>query len=342
MHNASWAHAWACGLLVVGSLVYAAGSGVRAQGDDLRLIEAVKRQNTQAVRELLVQRVDVQATQADGATALHWAAYRDDLDTAMRLLGAGANAGAENDYGVTPLSLVCTNANASMVQALLAAGADASAAVSTGETVLMTCARTGSVDAVDALVDHGADVNAREGLQNQTALMWAVAQGHTGVVRALLEQGADVEARSRVSRHVISRHLQSDLKYGERGRSIGSDAEETDVGGFTPLLFAARHGEIESARLLLDAGASLNDAAPDGASVLGIAVLSRHTAFARFLLDEGRQPECRLGRLCAVARRSADGRSGHRHGAARARRSSRCPGDTGDPRRAQRPDSDDQ
>ena len=290
MHNASWAHAWACGLLVVGSLVYAAGSGVRAQGDDLRLIEAVKRQNTQAVRELLVQRVDVQATQADGATALHWAAYRDDLDTAMRLLGAGANAGAENDYGVTPLSLVCTNANASMVQALLAAGADASAAVSTGETVLMTCARTGSVDAVDALVDHGADVNAREGLQNQTALMWAVAQGHTGVVRALLEQGADVEARSRVSRHVISRHLQSDLKYGERGRSIGSDAEETDVGGFTPLLFAARHGEIESARLLLDAGASLNDAAPDGASVLGIAVLSRHTAFARFLLDEGANP----------------------------------------------------
>ena len=258
-------HAWACGLLVVGSLVYAAGSGVRAQGDDLRLIEAVKRQNTQAVRELLVQRVDVQATQADGATALHWAAYRDDLDTAMRLLGAGANAGAENDYGITPLSLVCTNANASMVQALLAAGADASAAVSTGETVLMTCARTGSVDAVDALVDHGADVNAPGGVAEPDGVDVAGGAGaHRGGPRATR---AGRGCRGAVAR-LASRHQPAPAvgpEYGERGRSIGSDAEETDVAGLRPCCSRARHGEIESARLLLDAGASLNDAAPDGA-----------------------------------------------------------------------------
>ena len=289
-HTTRWAPSWGWWVLATVGLVVAAGGGVRAQGDDLRLLEAVKGQDTEAVGDLLAQQADVNASQPDGATALHWAVYRDDLELAGRLVGAGANAGAENDYGVTPLSLACTNANAAMVEALLASGADATAAVSSGETVLMTCARTGSVAAVHALVAHGANVNAREASQNQTALMWAVARGHPEVVRALIEHGATIDARSRVSRHVISRRLQSDLKYGERGRGIGSDAEETDVGGFTPLLFAARHGDLESAGLLLDAGASVNDTAPDGASVLGVAALSGHGPLARFLLDEGANP----------------------------------------------------
>ena len=273
--------------LPTASLVVAAGSGVRAQGDDLRLLEAVKGQDTETVGELLARQADVNATQPDGATALHWAVYLDDLELAGRLLDAGANAGAQNDYGVTPLSLACTNANAAMVEALLASGADATAAVSSGETVLMTCARTGSVAAVNALVAHGANVNAREASEHQTALMWTVAQGHPQVVRALIQHGADVDARSRVSRHVISRRLQSELKYGELGRRYGTDAEETDIGGFTPLLFAARHGDIESARLLLDAGASVNDVTPDGASVLVVATFSGHGALAGFLLDQG-------------------------------------------------------
>ena len=286
-HATTGAPSWGWWVLVTAGLVVAAGNGVRAQGDDLRLLEAVKEQDTEAVGELLARQADVNAAQPDGATALHWAVYRDELEMAGRLLDAGANAGAENDYGVTPLSLACTNANAAMVEALLASGADATAAVSLGETVLMTCARTGSVDAVNALVAHGANVNAREAFENQTALMWAVARGHPEVVRVLIAHGADVDARSRVTRHVISRRLQSELKYGELGRSYGTDAEETDIGGFTPLLFAARHGDIESARLLLAAGARVNDVTPDGANVLVVATFSGHGALARFLLDQG-------------------------------------------------------
>ena len=294
------AWSWAWSVLATAGLVVAAGGGVRAQGDDLRLLEAVKGQDTEAVGELLARQADVNAAQPDGATALHWAVYRDDLELAGRLLDAGANAGAENDYGVTPLSLACTNANAAIVEALLASGADATAAVSPGETVLMTCARTGSVAAVNALVAHGANVNAREAFQNQTALMWAVARGHPEVVRALIAHGADVKARSRVSRHVISRRLQSELKYGELGRSTGTDAEETDIGGFTPLLFAARHGGIESARLLLGAGASVNDVAPDGANVLVVATFSGHGPLARFLLDQGANPNAAAAGYAAL------------------------------------------
>ena len=276
-------------LLAVCSLVLAAGSGLSAQSGDLRLVEAVKRQDTVAVH-VLVSEADVNATQADGATALHWAAYRDDLATARLLIGAGADAGVSNELGVTPLDLACENANAAMVEMLLTAGADATAAVGSGETLLMSCARTGSVAAVRALVAGGAEVNAREPTENQTALMWAVAERHPAVGKLLLDSGADLHARSRVRRKVISRRLQSELKYGELGRSYGTDAEETSIGGFTALLFAARQGDIESARLLLAGGASVNDTAPDGASVLVVAIHSGHGTLATFLLGHGANP----------------------------------------------------
>ena len=120
--------------------------------------------------------------------------------------------------------------------------------------------------------------------------MWTVAERHPAVVRALLEHGANVDARSRVRRLAISHRLQSELKYGELGRRHGNDAEETDIGGFMPVLFADRHGDIESARLLLTAGANVNDTAPDGTSALIVTTHSGPGALATLLLGEGANP----------------------------------------------------
>ena len=174
---------------------------------------------------------------------------------------------------------------------MLAAGADAKAAVGTGETALMSCARTGNAEAVSALLAHGAEVNAAESEEDQTALMWAVAQRHPAVVQALLAHGADVHRRSRVRRFVISRRLQSNLRYGELGRRYGTDAEETDLGGYTALpLRGAGRGAVDSARRLLAAGASVNDTAPDGRSALLVAAHSGHRALVEFLLTEGANP----------------------------------------------------
>lgn len=274
----------ACWLVAVGV------SPALAQAEDLRLIDAVRLQDVEAVEHLLAAAADVNAAQADGATALHWAVYLDDVETARLLLEAGADSGVANTHGVVPLSLACTNANAAMVDLLLAAGADARAAVETGETVLMSCARTGNAGAVAGLLAHGADVNAAESTEDQTALMWAVAQQHPAVVQALLDNGADVHKRSRVRRFVISRRLQSNLRYGELGRRYGTDAEETDLGGYTALLFAARQGAVDSARLLLAAGANVNDTAPDGRSALLVAAHSGHRKLVEFLLAEGANP----------------------------------------------------
>ena len=285
------------GLTTAGLAAAQSGApGAEVAGTDaaagLRLVEAAKRADQEAALRLLDAGtdLDLDRRQSDGATALHWAVYHDDRALVDRLLAAGAAPGPANDHGVTPVQLACDNAAGPVVEALLGAGADADTAVRTGETPLMTCARTGTRDGVAALLEHGAAVDARESVEDQTALMWAVARRHADVVEVLLAHGADVTARSRVRRQVISRRLQSELRYGELGRRYGTDAEETRAGGFTPMLFAARVGDVRSARLLQAAGASVNDTAPDGASAILVATHSGHREAATWLLQHGANP----------------------------------------------------
>src|SRR6266487_132400 len=254
-----------------------------AASSDSPLIQAVKNKDVDAVRELLKQRVDVNAAQGDGATALHWAAHRDDLAIADLLIRARARANVANDLGTTPLHLACTNRSAPMVERLLAAGADASAALPSGETVLMTCARAGDASAVKALLAHGANVNAKEHEHQQTALMWAVAQRHPEVVRLLIDGRADIRARSLAYAQTV---------VGEQTQRAGREELNYTVlrGGATALLFTARIGDVESAKLLLTAGADPNDSQPDGVSALVLAAYSGNGAVAALLLEHGADP----------------------------------------------------
>jgi ankyrin len=268
--------------LVVGCMVVLVlfAVSVRAAGR-LELLQAVKNHDRETVQRLLARGVDVNERAGDGATALHWAALGGNVDIAERLIRAGAAVNAADEHGVTPLALACTDGSAAMVATLLHASANADAATSMGETALMTCAATGSVEAVAALLGHGAkSINATEGSRGQTALMWAAARRHPQVVRLLLEHGANVHARSMVSYlHVPTNAYASNL--------FSRDTVDMPMGGFTPLLFAVRHGDIASARLLLDAGAKVNDAAADEISPLVLAAHSGHTPMVAFLLDRG-------------------------------------------------------
>jgi ankyrin repeat protein len=261
--------AWLAAFLSVASLAAAAG--------DRRLVEAVEKRDKEAVRSLLKQHADVNATQADGATALAWAAHWDDLETADLLIRAGAHVNAANDYGVTPLSLACTNGSAAMVEKLLRAGANPNAVQLEGETPLMTCARTGNAAAVKLLIAHEARVNAQETWRGQTALMWAVAERHPEVVQALIDRGAEVDARSK--------------------------------GGFTPLLFAAQQGDVDAAGILLAAGANVNEAAPNGMTPLLVASSSGQGVLSAFLLDKGADPNAADGRGYTALHYAAAGRN---------------------------------
>ena len=274
---------------LLAALLLCAGSAYSA---DLRVVDAAKSKNREAVRALIAERADVNAAQPDGATALHWAAHWDDAATVDALLAAGASPRTANEYGVTPLTLACRNSNAAIIRSLLKAGADHSAALPSGETVLMTCARSGSAEGAKLVAEADARLEAVDAEMGQTALMWAVAQKHADVAKVLIDKGADIHLRSK--------------------------------GGFSPMMFAARVGDIETTRVLLAAGADVNEAMPvkkiTGPPILQypppppssikaetppepgttgtmtpllMAAASGHEALAQFLLEQGADANAR-------------------------------------------------
>ncbi len=163
---------------------------------DSPVADAAMKGDKAAVQALIKQKADVNLAQADGATAIQWAAYRNDVDIADLLIAAGADVKKPNHDGATPLRLASINGSAPMIQRLLKAGADANEVSPNGETPLMFAARNGNPDAVKVLIDQKADVNAKEKLRGTTPLMWAAEQSHPEAVKLLLASGADYKAAS--------------------------------------------------------------------------------------------------------------------------------------------------
>jgi uncharacterized protein len=245
------------------------------------LPEAAKHSDKATLRQLLKPGVNVNAAEGDGSTALLWAAYRDDLESADLLIRAGANVNAANDIGVTPLWAASENGSVAMVKKLLAAGANPNAKLTSGETVIMTASRAGKTDVVDLLAAKGADLNAKA-MRGQTALMWAIAQRHPETVKVLLAHKADVNIRTDVWTQLwqtspdqdVHPDYQVNIKYG----------------GDTALLFAARYGDLESAKMLVAAGANVNDESAYGTNTAVLAAHSGNTDLLQFLLDKDANP----------------------------------------------------
>ncbi len=252
------------------------------------IADAAMNGDSASLSSLIAQGLDVNDPQVDGATALHWASQQDDVAMARRLLDAGANAAAPNRVGATPLLLAALNGSADMIDLLLDAGVNVNSSLSsTGDTALMVASRTGIPEAVRVLLGKGAAVNAQEIWGASTALMWAVAENHTDIVKMLIDVGADVNA--------ITSFLPGNMASSTRFEGVPPRArlpeervpEEYASGELTALLFAARDGHLESARLLIQAGADVNARAADGKDSLGLAIFNGNYAFASFLVDSG-------------------------------------------------------
>lgn len=238
------------------------------------LVDAVKGGDRRAAVAMLAEGADVNAAEADGTTALMWAAYQGDADLVAALIAAGADVAAMNDYGASAMSEAAAAGDARIIALLLDAGVAANAANPEGETALMAVARTGNVDAARLLLTAGADVNATERWGGQSALMWATAQLQPEMVRFLIEHGADVDARGAVR---------------DWQRRITAEGRPKDMnnGGFTPLLYAARGGCLECAKHLLAGGADVDLPDPDGVTPLILAIINFHFDVADHLVDAG-------------------------------------------------------
>lgn len=245
----------------------------------LPLVDAAKNADSVALRALLSEGASVNAAEVDGTTALHWASYRDDFDSADLLIRAGADVNATNDLGATPLWMASQNGSVAMVRSLSKAGANPNAALLLGETPVMVASRSGFPDVVELLAAKGADVNVAAA-RGQTALMWAVAQKHPAVVSVLLDHGADVHARSDTWTYVMAtpphavRAYNSAIPHGDN----------------TALMFAARVGDLASAKILVAAGADVNDTDAWGVSAMVLAAHSGYRELVEFLLQKGADP----------------------------------------------------
>src|SRR5580704_359261 len=317
---------------------------VLSAAENSAVADAVMRGDHAAVEMLVAQHADVNAPQADGATALQWAVFASDKAMVDLLLRAGANPKAANRDGSTPLWLASINGDAPIIAALLKAGADANEHLPLGRSPLMVASRTGNVDAVKVLLDHGADVNAKETLRGTTPLMWAADEGHAAAIQLLIEHGADIKARSdkaergrgpalgksndpRKAVEALGKALAAGIptpqlgavgttslipavpekgggaRRGKAGAGAAGALDEDDAaaafgfggrrpapkdgGGLTALVYAALADHVESVKVLLAAGADINQVTDYGWSALLVATQNRYYKLGAYLVNHG-------------------------------------------------------
>ncbi len=314
------------------------------------LIDAVQDDDRAQVQALLAKHGNVNAQEVDGSTALSWAAVRCNVEIATLLLKSGANPNLANEQGIGPLYLAITNGSPAIVTLLLAKGADANLAREDGETPLMTATRLGQSKVMKMLLERGANVNAREKKFGQTALMWAA--GTPAAVRLLIDRGADVRATSKVWDITATIYTPTTSTIGKTGIPWNNDGVyASKQGGQNALLFAIQKHDLESAKMLMDAGVDVNVPAADGSTPLLAALykwdplgkafvggtgapapsgssaqFGADLAMARFLLDRGATvnvSDCAgytplHGAALAVARITTMGRDRSAYGGGRA------------------------
>jgi ankyrin repeat protein len=298
-----------------------------AAGPDTRLAEAARREDRAAIRTLVKQKADVNATLVDGTTALHWAVEAEDLESVGLLISAGADVKAKNRYGVTPLALAVTSGNAPIVGRLLKAGADADVVDASGEPLLTIAVRSHSVESLKLLLERGASANAADLAAKETALMWAVRERQPDAVTLLLAHGADVNAVTRTG--PTPPWVPPNAGGGSHGLGIirggvpERGARGPIPGAMTALLYAARDGDPVVARTLLDAKAGVNQAEANGITPLLMAITNDHMDVARVLLERGADVNAadfwgRTPLFAAVEIRNRDYTRNNEHGIDRA------------------------
>jgi ankyrin repeat protein len=255
-------------LLTIALLVFAPSS----------LSDAIQSGNRAAALELIAKGADVNAADPDGTTALHWAVHRNDADLVERLIKAGAKLNRLNDYGSSPMSEAATVGNVAVLQKLLDAGANVESPNGDGMTALLIVARTNNVAAARLLIGKGANVNHADEWRKQTPLMWAAAQSQPEMVKELIAHGANPNARAVVNAW-------------ERQVTGEPRAIHRPAGGFTALLYAARQGCVECAKHLVQGGATVDMADPEGVTPLILAMSNGRFDTGAYLLSAGANPD---------------------------------------------------
>ncbi len=251
-----------------------AGASVMMAAEMTPLAAAEAGDHATAMRLSSTKGANVNATGADGSTAIMYAAANNDLELVRALIKAGANVKLANQLGTSAITEASIIGSAPIIETLLKAGADPNFRTTDGETPLMAAARSGKVDAAKVLLAAGADINAKETWGGQSAIMWASAQGQPEMVKFLASKDANLNDHGKVNqweRKIIQEPRPKDM----------------NKGGFTPLAYAAREGCAVCVENLLDAHADPDSEDPDRETPLLLALENMHFDTAAVLVKGG-------------------------------------------------------
>jgi len=289
----------------------AAGADVNApQTDGATALHWAVYRGDAATADLLIEAgANVNAANRNGATPLSLASVNGDAAMLTLLLEAGADANESQPFGKTPLMLAARNGNPAALAVLLDHGADVNAKESLrGTTALMWAADEAHPAAVELLIRRGADISARS---DATPRGRGPALGKANDPRkAVAALGAALAA----GQEALDLRALSALRDGDSAPAAPADANGNDVdeaappaapvrraprrregppadgGALTALTYAARANDVESTRILLEAGADVNEVSGYGWSPLLVATQNRYYKLASFLLDRGADP----------------------------------------------------
>jgi ankyrin repeat protein/alpha-tubulin suppressor-like RCC1 family protein len=268
----------------------AAGANVNARDADgwTALAYAAVNQRQQMAQALLAAGADVSATDKDGVTALMRAASNEKLLELMQaLLAAGADVNATDKNGLTALTYAVRKASPEVVRVLLAARADVNATDKNGWTALMHTAEKGTPQIVQLLVAAGADVNAAQ-KDGATALMVAAGNERPDQVQALLAAGANVNASEKDGWTALTFAVRKASPEVVRVLlAARADVNATENDGWTALMNAAEKGTPQIVQLLVAAGANVNTAKKDGLTALMVAASNERLELVQALLAAG-------------------------------------------------------
>ncbi|XP_049820265.1 ankyrin repeat and death domain-containing protein 1A-like isoform X2 [Aethina tumida] len=231
-------------------------------------------------RRALIQRNDL---------LLHEAVIKNDTEAVRRILKEPVDINSRNNYGRAPIHWASSRGNIDIMEMLIAANCDIEARDKKHYTLLMCAARNNRVDVVNFLLDMLEDVRVDAvDIDGQTALFHAAIGGHKSVVKRLIEVGASPDKRNKESRtalHVACERGHCDVT--ELLLSHEADMEAKDINGNTPLHVAAQHQQTKIVQILLDANADPDSENLKGSTALHIACSLGSRGILESLLQHG-------------------------------------------------------
>jgi uncharacterized protein len=268
--------------------------------------------DTVAAAKLLKARANPAAITGTGVTPLSLACEAGNEEMVKLLLKARADPNQSLKNGETPLMMAARTGSVPVLKLLLARHAQIDAHEKLrGTTALMWAAANSNTDAVRLLLARGADINARSSTIAPGRKPYLAPPGReriqefidgTGLRGAIVEQKKpdtappDGEADDPAAKAAAQHRFEAEIVAAKGAiAKFGATAAyahrgDKQWGGLTPLLFAARDGNLETVKVLLEAGADVNQQSEYGWTALLVATHNRFYQLAVFLLEKGAQP----------------------------------------------------